>query len=94
VFDLKISKLIELTQQFSRNSNYIKIIKSKLSEGVLMMFKISTFLVEFCSGDERHISLDDSLKLREVFEHQKFTPEYIQLHIMIQYNGQIVVKYS
>jgi len=55
------------------------------------MFKISTFLVEFCHGDERHISLDDSLKLREVFEHRKFTPEYIQLHVMIQYNDQIVV---
>ena len=55
------------------------------------MFKISTFLVEFYSGDERHISLDDSLKLREVFEHQKFTPEYIQLHVIIQYNDQIIV---
>ena len=55
------------------------------------MFKISTFLVEYCDGDERYISLDDSLKLREVFEHRKFTPEYIQLHVMIQYNDQIVV---
>ena len=55
------------------------------------MFKISTFLVEFCNGEERYISLDDSLKLREVFEHRKFTPEYIQLHVMIQYNDQIVV---
>ena len=55
------------------------------------MFKISTFLVEFCNGAERHTSLDDFLKLREIFEHRKFTPEYIQMHIMIQYNDQIVV---
>jgi hypothetical protein len=55
------------------------------------MFKISTFLVEFCNGAERHISLDDFLKLREIFEHRKFTPEYIQMHIMIQYDDQIVV---
>jgi hypothetical protein len=55
------------------------------------MFKINTFVVEFCSDEERHISLDDSLKLKKVFEHRKFTPEYIQLHIMIQYNDQIVV---
>ncbi|PUB03972.1 hypothetical protein [Paenisporosarcina sp. OV554] len=55
------------------------------------MFKISTFLVEYCNGDERQTSLDDSLKLREIFEHRKFTPEYIQMHIMIQYNDQIVV---
>ena len=55
------------------------------------MFKINTFLVKFCNGEERYISLDDSFKLREVFEHRKFTPEYIQLHITIQYNDQIVV---
>lgn len=54
------------------------------------MFKISTFLVEFCSVDERHISLDDSLELKEFFERKKFTPEHIQLHVRIQYYDQIV----
>ena len=31
------------------------------------MFKINTFIVEFCNGDERQISLDDSLRLIENF---------------------------
>lgn len=57
----------------------------------LMMFKISTFLVEISEGEESYISLDDSFKLREIFEHRKFTPEHIQMHIKIQYNDQIVV---
>ncbi|KMY49757.1 hypothetical protein [Peribacillus loiseleuriae] len=55
------------------------------------MFKISTFLVKTSEGEESYISLDDSLKLRELFEHRKFTPEHIQMHVMIQYNDQIVV---
>ena len=58
------------------------------------MFKINTFIVEFCNGDERQISLDDSLRLIEIFEHRKFTPEYIQMHVTIQYNDQIVVGYA
>ncbi|WP_375564319.1 hypothetical protein [Peribacillus frigoritolerans] len=56
-----------------------------------MMFQISTFLVEMSDGEEHYISLDDSLKLRGIFEHRKFTPEYIHMHIMIQFNNQIVV---
>ncbi|MFF2287980.1 hypothetical protein [Peribacillus butanolivorans] len=55
------------------------------------MFKISTFLVKTSEGEKSYISLDDSIKLREIFEHRKFTPEHIQMHIEIQYNDQIVV---
>ncbi|MFY0783126.1 hypothetical protein AB1K18_22965 [Peribacillus simplex] len=55
------------------------------------MFKISTFLVKTSEGEESYISLDDSLKLRGIFEHRKFTPEHIQMHIKIQYNDQIIV---
>lgn len=54
------------------------------------MFKISTFL-ETNEGDESYVSLDDSLKLRGIFEHRKFTPEHIQMRITIKYNNQIVV---
>ncbi|MFS0762292.1 hypothetical protein ABC374_02405 [Peribacillus sp. 1P06PB] len=57
----------------------------------LMMFTISTYLVEISEGEESYISLDDSLRLREVFDHHKFTPEHIQMHIMIQFNNQIVI---
>lgn len=56
-----------------------------------MMFQISTFLVEMSEGEEHYISLDDSLKLRGIFEHRKFTPDYIQMHIMIEFNNQTVV---
>jgi hypothetical protein len=36
-----------------------------------MMFQISTFLVEMSEGEEHYISLDDSFKLRGIFEHRK-----------------------
>ncbi|MFD9627454.1 hypothetical protein [Peribacillus muralis] len=55
------------------------------------MFKISTLLVKITEGEESYVSLDDYLKLREIFDHRKFTPEHIQMRITIKYNNQIVV---
>ncbi|CAH0276166.1 hypothetical protein [Peribacillus simplex] len=58
------------------------------------MFKISTFLEKTNEGEESYASLDDSLKLREIFDHRKFTPEHIQMRITIKYNNQVVVGFD
>ncbi|CAH0316358.1 hypothetical protein SRABI96_05236 [Peribacillus sp. Bi96] len=59
------------------------------------MFEIKTYLELFSYDhtdlEASYISIDDSLKLREIIDHRKFTPEHIQMLITISYNNQIVV---
>ncbi|WP_088044665.1 hypothetical protein [Bacillus sp. EAC] len=65
------------------------------------MFEIKTFLelhsydytdpYYFNNPEAKYIYLDDSLVIREYFDHRKFTPEHIQMLITIKYKNKIVV---
>ncbi|ALC90768.1 hypothetical protein AM500_13955 [Bacillus sp. FJAT-18017] len=65
------------------------------------MFEIKTLLqlpsfkptgpLCFENPDEQFISIDNELKLRDYFNHPKFTPKHIQMLITIRYQNKIVV---
>lgn len=62
------------------------------------MFEIKTFLEKHKIEDysiftrERYIGLEESSKLKDYFADEKrFTPEYIQMLVTIEYNGKTVI---